>query len=531
MSKPLFRIQVLILLGLAALLLIPGTALTQFGRRDGGSSSGGGGPPGGGGGPPGGGFGGGGPPGGGFGGGGPPGGGFGGGGPPGGGTSSFMDPNFLWDRVSGGKDVWLRSEISDERRAGFFDRIASALGVTNGQITKAQFADGMQKMTSSFMSGRSGGGPPGGPPGGSSSGWGRGSSSSSSGQPNVTWTPGTPITYTNPAFSTNNSQAMQNSWGSSGRGSWGGGSGNSGGWGSSDPAEVERDAERRFRDRDRNGDGVLNYDEMSETLQIERDKYDENKDGFIDLSEYKVYMIARTQQIQAERSGDPGSTGGPMPPPVEEQKPVVFRAGKLPPNMPSWFVELDTDKDAQVGFYEWKSKGRKPEEFSEFDRNNDGFATVEEVLWVLANPKSSSSGGSGGGGFGGFSGGGLAGGGFGGFGGGGAPGGGFGGFGGGGPPGGGFGGGGPPGGGFGGGGSRGSGGSSFGGGSSGGSSRGGFDPASTFDQYSKGRGFVVITDFNRLRDTLSKYAQAKGITNGQLTKEQFMDAMAQSGGR
>jgi hypothetical protein len=80
----------------------------------------------------------------------------------------------------------------------------------------------------------------------------------------------------------------------------------------------------------------------------------------------------------------------PLPAPTappEERRPVVYRAGHLPPGLPDWFAQLDTDHDAQIGLYEWKHSGRPLEEFRAMDRNNDGFLTVEEVLWYLAREK------------------------------------------------------------------------------------------------------------------------------------------------
>src|SRR5205085_918923 len=63
-------------------------------------------------------------------------------------------------------------------------------------------------------------------------------------------------------------------------------------------------------------------------------------------------------------------------------RPVVYRYGKLPTKeLPSWFVELDTDKDGQVGLYEWRGK-RPLKEFKEYDLNGDGFITAEECLAV-----------------------------------------------------------------------------------------------------------------------------------------------------
>jgi hypothetical protein len=153
-------------------------------------------------------------------------------------------------------------------------------------------------------------------------------------------------------------------------------------------------AENIFRRLDKNGDGLLNYDEMPEELRAEKDKWDENKDGFIDLKEYKAYFQARMQQMQAQR-GQWGIPGQPdmlpaAPSPVEEEeapKPVAYRAGKLPPNLPAWFTQLDTDKDGQIGLYEWKASGRSIKEFEKMDLNNDGFLTVTEVMKALGLDK------------------------------------------------------------------------------------------------------------------------------------------------
>src|SRR5439155_1070764 len=57
-------------------------------------------------------------------------------------------------------------------------------------------------------------------------------------------------------------------------------------------------------------------------------------------------------------------------------------------------VLADNDQDAQVGLYEWKVSGRPIDEFQMYDRNQDGFITVEEVLRVMAQNKDKPGGGS-----------------------------------------------------------------------------------------------------------------------------------------
>ena len=75
-------------------------------------------------------------------------------------------------------------------------------------------------------------------------------------------------------------------------------------------------------------------------------------------------------------------------PAQEERKPpVVYRAGNLPRDVPAWFAQLDTDKDGQVGLYEWKASGKSIQEFDEMDSNKDGFLTVDEVLHFVNKGK------------------------------------------------------------------------------------------------------------------------------------------------
>jgi Ca2+-binding EF-hand superfamily protein len=263
------------------------------------------------------------------------------------GKGSF-DPNSYFEKLANGKNVLIRAEMTDSYRLERYDRAAQALGITTGQITREQFMTYMQMR----MAERSGGAPSGFRPPTTSPGS----------------SPGTPAPGTSPGSAAPTSpEAM---------------------W--------DQAAEASFRRHDHNGDGVLNYDEMTETLRAERDRWDTNKDGFIDLNEYKAYYRARMQQRMTERggSGFPPPPEGGLPgtgavPPVEEEepKPVVFRAGKLPKELPAWFKQLDSDNDGQVGLYEWKISGRSIEEFQEIDRNNDGFLTPDEVLRYEAQRK------------------------------------------------------------------------------------------------------------------------------------------------
>jgi Ca2+-binding EF-hand superfamily protein len=254
-----------------------------------------------------------------------------------------VDPAQRWTQMTGGKDIWVRSEITDQRQQMTFDFIARMLNVSNGRITRQQYLDWSQQMRARFPNG-------GGRRGGQQSG-------ATQGQPS----------------GQNNGSGTVDAW-----------------------AEVQ------FRRLDRNGDGLLNYDEMPEQLRAERDKWDKNKDGAIDLAEFKEYLKARAAQRRAESKAgnNSGSPGQPpiivvLPTPEEEQpKHVVYRTGHLPKEAQALFTRLDTDHDGQIGLYEWKYSGQPLEEFFKMDRNSDGFVTVEEYLHYIGADKSKPDGGS-----------------------------------------------------------------------------------------------------------------------------------------
>src|SRR5437588_8032287 len=147
-------------------------------------------------------------------------------------------------------------------------------------------------------------------------------------------------------------------------------------------------ADNYFRRLDQNQDGVLNNDEMPETLRAELDKWDTDKNGLIDLNEFKAWFQARMQQLMADRKAPDGqglgvlglAPGSEQPEGETRKPPVVYRVGNLPKELAAWVSEYDTDQDAQIGLYEWKATGRPIEEFNKIDRNGDGFLTVDEVL-------------------------------------------------------------------------------------------------------------------------------------------------------
>src|SRR5205823_4536579 len=57
--------------------------------------------------------------------------------------------------------------------------------------------------------------------------------------------------------------------------------------------------------------------------------------------------------------------------------------GTLPKGLPAWFHHLDKDWDGQIALHEWLEGGKSLGEFRDFDLNDDGLITADEVLRVL----------------------------------------------------------------------------------------------------------------------------------------------------
>ena len=150
--------------------------------------------------------------------------------------------------------------------------------------------------------------------------------------------------------------------------------------------EIFKVADAEFAQLDANGDGVLNIDEMPPALRNDLPKWDKNKDGMIDLFEYRNFSVTRYQERFGSTEAAAAAIKNNIDPDDElEKRPTVYRAGKLPAKgLPSWFKQLDTDGDGQIALWEWRAAGRDLYDFKEWDRDDDGFITPEEAIHVFA---------------------------------------------------------------------------------------------------------------------------------------------------
>ena len=165
---------------------------------------------------------------------------------------------------------------------------------------------------------------------------------------------------------------------------------------------AERSA-KAFAKLDQNKDGVLSSDELPDVLRTQVARWDHDRDGSVDPSEYLAYFQASVSWVgQAVAAGElplklpKPSSGGPasthVNPAAVSSTNSKSGAGtaERAPRLPDWFTQLDDDQDRQVGLYEWKKSGRPIREFQAMDRNNDGFLESRELLaYLAAHPEQS----------------------------------------------------------------------------------------------------------------------------------------------
>ncbi len=162
------------------------------------------------------------------------------------------------------------------------------------------------------------------------------------------------------------------------------------------PARWNDEMEGSFRRYSGGADTISREQAMSSRRGLSNafDQYDANRDGKVDRNEFSNYYIAATGGGGNSYGGNSygGNGGGWGGPPSsgrgsdakveepDEPRPVIYRYGKLPPEFEKEFGSMDTDKDGQIGLYEWRTKGKEVEKFVSMDLNGDGLLTAEEYL-------------------------------------------------------------------------------------------------------------------------------------------------------
>ena len=332
------------------------------------------------------------------------GGGKGGGGKGGGGGGGFNDPERLFGFLAKGGDTIDFSRMDSNQKAfakSTFEKMGMPAPTDSTVVTKAQFVETFTRSLAAkgmTPAAPSGGGSGGGYGGGGSGGRQFGPGAGFGQQPGV---PGQPTVVT---FGGAAPMGPGGSYGPGGGGGYGTGFGKGygqanmsygsqpGNFGSNQGDKAafrmtDQDIEKRFAEQDTNRDSKLSFDEISDRspLKASFKEADTNQDGYIDLTEYKAYIAARFGGGEGgDAAGSYGSYAGNgnygRDPRGEkkEELPVAIRYGKLPVGLPSWWDSLDTDKDGQIGLYEWRADGRDVKEFQKMDLDGDGLLAPQE---------------------------------------------------------------------------------------------------------------------------------------------------------
>src|SRR5262249_8661476 len=101
-----------------------------------------------------------------------------------------------------------------------------------------------------------------------------------------------------------------------------------------DPAGM---AAQAFMGVDKNMEGYLNGDEIPANMKPYWKKYDKTGRGFLDLQEFTALFM----ETDAQYGGGGWGAAAMIIEDELDKRPTVYRAGKLPAELPSWFKEYD----------------------------------------------------------------------------------------------------------------------------------------------------------------------------------------------
>ncbi len=131
-------------------------------------------------------------------------------------------------------------------------------------------------------------------------------------------------------------------------------------------SDANEEVDRVFRVLDRNGDGVLELEELTTKLREVRVRVDIDGNGRIDKDEYRTHyqtqVIAGAEAMAARDSRDKKSD-------------PKSAASTTTNDFQQILTVADTDKDGQIALHEWRKAGRPIEVFMKMDLDEDGLMT------------------------------------------------------------------------------------------------------------------------------------------------------------
>jgi Ca2+-binding EF-hand superfamily protein len=220
-------------------------------------------------------------------------------------------------------------------------------------------------------------------------------------------------------------QSASASGGSSGSSSSSNSSSTSSSSGGPEDAQYRRYAASMMKQYDKNGDGVLDKSEWSQssTISSHPERFDKKGDGKITMDELVDGLknwnhsdnssassprpdnagsssssgsgrsatsggtatdasVGGSQTSRGNRRWDGGGNRGSSS--ASTGKHYLNPKERLPEGLPDWFLQGDKDGDGQVSMHEFASPltEEKIAEFNKYDLNGDGFITPDEVLKV-----------------------------------------------------------------------------------------------------------------------------------------------------